>query len=211
MGQKVNPVGFRLGLKFDWKSRWFAKSDEQYRKYLSEDIKIRKFLREKLSQAGLSRVEIERTTDRIFLTLFVARPGIVIGRGGTGLEELKKQLLASLGLSSPAKLKLEVREVTNPDLDAYLVAWWAAKQLERRMPYRGVMRRVVERVMGAGAEGVKIMLSGRIAGAEIARQEHLSEGKIALGTLRTRVDFAQVPALTKYGYIGVKVWINKGE
>jgi len=209
MGQKVHPIGFRIGQQYSWQSRWFA-DDKKYKDYLLEDIKIRRFLMEKLARAGIAKVEIERTTDKIYIRIFVARPGVVIGRGGTGLEELKKYLASKLNISSPAQLKVDVEEIKNPDLNAYLVASWAAGQLERRMPHRRVMNQAVERVMAAGAEGVKIMLSGRIAGAEISRSEHLSKGVVSLQTLRKKIDFAHVPALTKYGYIGVKVWINKG-
>lgn len=210
MGHKVNPIGFRLGQQFNWKSHWFA-DGKKYKDYLLEDVKVRRLLMEKLARAGIARVGIERTTDRIYVKIFVARPGVVIGRGGTGLEELKKYLASKLDISSPAQLKVDVEEIKNPDLNAYLVASWAAGQLERRIPHRRVINQGVERVMAAGAKGVKIMLAGRIAGAEISRSEHLSKGVVSLQTLRKKIDFAHVPALTKYGYIGVKVWINKGE
>lgn len=209
MGQKVHPIGFRLGQYVDWQSHWFA-DDKKYKDYLLEDVKIRRLLMKKLARAGIAKVEIERTTDRIHIKIFVARPGVVIGRGGTGLEELKKYLASLLEISSPAQLKVDVEEVKNPDLNAYLVASLVAGQLERRIPHRRVMNQVVERVMAVGAKGVKVMVSGRVAGAEISRSEQLSKGVVSLQTLRKKIDFAHVPALTKYGYIGVKVWINKG-
>lgn len=210
MGQKVNPIGFRLGRQVDWQSHWYA-SKRNYQDYLLEDVKIRRFLMDRFARAGIAQVRIERTTDKIYVRILVARPGMVIGRGGTGLEELKKALVAKLEVSSPAQLKIDVEEVKNPDLNAYLVGCSVARQLERRMPHRRVINQVVERVMSAGAKGVKVMLSGRIAGSEIGRVEHLSKGAVSLQTLRKKIDFARVPALTKYGYIGVKVWINKGE
>jgi len=208
MGQKVNPVGFRLGHHYTWSSRWFA-DDKKYAQLLAEDIKIRKILEEKLKHAGLSKVEIERTTDRRSITLHVSRPGIVIGRGGGGLDELKRFLLAEIGLDDPAKLELHVVEVTNPDLDATLVANWVAEQLVRRIPARRVMSQAVEKVMAAGAKGIRISLAGRIGGAEIARRESLKKGTIPLHTLRAEIDFAKKEALTKSGFVGVKVWICK--
>lgn len=209
MGQKVNPIGFRIGQKFTWQSRWFAEG-KKYKQLLLEDIKIRKILMERLQKAGIAKVEITRTTDRIHVRVFVVRPGVVIGRGGTGMEELKKFLLVKLKMTDPAKLKLDVEEVKDADLNAYLVATWIASQLVRRIPHRRVMSRAVERVMSGGAKGVKIMLSGRVAGAEIARKEKLKAGTVPLQTIKAEIDYAHVPALTKYGYIGVKIWINKG-
>lgn len=210
MGQKVNPIGFRMGRQVDWQSHWFA-SKGNYKDYLLEDVKLRRFLMQRYARAGIAQVRIERTTDKIYVRVLVARPGMVIGRGGTGLEELKKVLASELEVASPAQLKIDVEEVKKPDLNAYLVATSVARQLERRMPHRRVINQTSERVMAAGAKGVKIMLSGRIAGSEIGRTEHLSKGSVSLQTLRAKIDFARVPSLTKYGYIGVKVWINKGE
>lgn len=210
MGQKVNPIGFRLSQQFDWQSRWFAGSPK-YKDYLLEDVKVRRLLIEKLARAGIAKVGIERTMGKVYVKISVARPGVVIGRGGTGLEELKKYLVTQFTVSSPDQLKVDVEEIKDPDLNAYLVACWVTGQLERRMPHRRVLNQVIERVMLSGAKGVKIMLSGRVGGAEISRSEKLSKGVMALQTLREKIDFASVPALTKYGYIGVKVWINKGE
>lgn len=210
MGQKVNPIGFRLGQQADWQSHWFA-DKRSYQAYLLEDVKLRRFLMQRFARAGIAQVRIERTTDKIYVRIFVARPGIVIGRGGTGLEELKKVLASRLEVSSPAQLRIDVEEIKNPDLNAYLVAFSVAQRLERRIPHRRVMNQTADRVMAAGAKGVKIMASGRVGGAEIARVEHLSRGVVALQTLRKKIDFARIPALTKYGCVGVKVWINKGE
>lgn len=212
MGQKVNPLGYRLGHWQPWKSRWFARDPKQYKKNLLEDVKIRKFLMEKLKLAGIVSVQIERFINKMKITLYVSRPGVVIGRGGTGLEQLKKDLCRMVSIPEPEKnLELDVAEVKNPELSAQLVATRIAEQLERRLPHRRVVSKMMERVMIAGAEGIKIALSGRIAGAEISRSEQFSQGKIPLQTLRAEIDYAQVPALTKFGYIGVKVWIYTGE
>ncbi|MFC1727532.1 30S ribosomal protein S3 [Patescibacteria group bacterium] len=212
MGRKVNPIGFRLGYWQTWKSRWFARKPAQYRENLLEDLKIRKFLMNRLKLAGIVEVRIERFINKMTVTLFVSRPGVVIGRGGTNLELLKKDLFGLVSLSEPEKnLKIDVVEVKNPELSAQLVAVRIAEQLERRFPHRRVISKTLERVMMSGAIGVKIFLSGRIAGAEISRTEKYSQGKVPLQTLRAKIDYAQIPALTKFGYIGVKVWIYKGE
>jgi len=217
MGQKVNPLGFRLALDKDWRSRWFADDDKVYKKNFLEDIKIRKFLMEKLKLSGVVRVQIDRSINKIKITLYVSRPGVVIGRGGTGLELLKKELCKIVSIPEPEKnLELEdIVEVKNPDLIALLVAQRIAEQLEKRLPYRRVVVKAIERVMAAGAKGIKIVLSGRIGGAQIGRRETFGDkgktGTIPTQTLRADIDYAQVPALTRSGYIGVKVWIYKGE
>lgn len=208
MGQKVHPVSFRIGQQYTWSSKWFAK-DADYKKTLAEDLAIREFLENRLKTAGLSKIEIERLADRRMIKIHVSRPGVVIGRGGASLEELKKALVSKLKID-PAKLELQVVEIANPDLDATLVAKFAAEQISKRMPARRVKAQVVERVMRAGgASGVKITISGRIGGATIARRETLKEGRLPLQTLRENIDFAQALALTKVGTIGVKVWICK--
>lgn len=207
MGQKVNPISFRIGQQYTWSSKWFA-TDSDYKKLLAEDLAIRSYLEKKLEIAGLSKVEIERLSDRRLVKIHVSRPGLVIGRGGQGLEELKKGLISKLKIASD-KLELQVIEITAPDLDATLMAKFAAEQLSKRMPARRVMNQVIERVKRAGAAGVKISLSGRIGGATIARRESLKVGTIPLTTLRADVDFAKTTALTKSGTIGVKVWIHK--
>ncbi|MBI4039649.1 30S ribosomal protein S3 [Candidatus Daviesbacteria bacterium] len=210
MGQKVNPIGFRTGEFYNWSSRWVA-SDSQYRKFLLEDFKIRKLLMEKLRPAGIAKVEIERLLNKLVLRIHVSRPGVVIGRGGQGLTELKKFLIAQLDIRDEGNLELNVEDIKNPDLSAYLVATYAAEQLGKRMPSRRIMNQAVDRVMRSGAKGVRILLAGRIGGAEIARKEQAKSGSIPLHTLRANIDFAKVDAHTQSGIIGVKVWINKGE
>lgn len=208
MGQKVHPHGMRLGKLYTWKSRWFA-DDKKYQDFLLKDIKLRKFLMKKLRPAGIFKVDIERFPKSVKIILYVSRPGVVIGRGGANLEELKK--IIAQKLEPGLKIELEIEEVKDPDINAQLVLQNIIGQLERRIPHRQVVNRAIERVMNAGAEGIKVVLSGRIAGAEISRTEKYSRGRIPLGTLRADVDYAERPALTKSGYIGVKVWIYKGE
>lgn len=212
MGHKVNPTGFRIGRGKGWISSWFASNARYYRKNLLEDIKVRKFLMEKLRLAGIVTVEIKRSINKMNIILHVSRPGVVIGRGGTALEELKKELGKIVFIKAPEKnLQIDVVEIQNPELSAQLVATQIVDQLKRRMPQRRVVAKVMERVMGSGAQGVKIVLAGRIAGAEISRTEKYNQGKVPLQTIRAKIDYAQVPALTKFGYIGVKVWIYQGE
>lgn len=220
MGQKINPKGFRLGPLNSWDSRWFS-GDKRYREFLLADVKLRELLFAKLKPAGLAKVEIERSINKITVRLHVSRPGLVIGRGGTGLEELKKFIEAFLSKphkdfspyasvrAKEGKLKVEVavEPVKEPNLNAYLVAVNIADMLAKRMPHKRVCNQSINRVMTAGAKGVKIALAGRIAGAEIARREKFQMGTIPLSTIREDVDFAIVPALTKSGYVGIKVWI----
>ncbi|MBI4062589.1 30S ribosomal protein S3 [Candidatus Gottesmanbacteria bacterium] len=215
MGQKIHPKGYRVGPVFTWVSRWFA-DKRLYRSLLYEDVKIREDLFRRLKSAGLSEVEIERSINKIKIILHVARPGVVIGRGGSGLEEIKKYLerfIADLAKTRPGrgdakqKLELSVEPVKEPNLQAYLVATTIADQLVKRLPHKRVGNQAIERVMSAGAKGVRVILSGRIAGAEIARREKYQAGTVPLSTIREEIDFASVPALTKSGYIGVKVWI----
>lgn len=207
MGQKIHPIGFRLGQGLDWQSRWFS-TKRNYSRNLLEDFKIRRFLAEKLKIAGLMAVEIERLIHKMKIIIHVTRPGVVIGRGGSGLEDLKKMLATQISLPDFEKnVQLEVVEVKNADLSAHLVATRIVGELERRLPHRRVVARAIERTIGAGAAGVKVILSGRIGGAEIARRETFTQGKLPLGRIRANIDFAQVPALTKSGYVGVKVWI----
>lgn len=209
MGQKVNPIGFRLGIQEDWQSRWFA-GKKGYAKNLLEDIKIRQFLFQRLRLTGIVAVEIERLIPKMKIIIHVTRPGMVIGRGGSGLEELKKTLLPLTSTSEAEKnVQIEVVEVKEPELSAFWTASRIASELERRLPHRRVAERTMERVMSAGAKGIKIVFAGRIEGAEIARKARFVQGKVPLGTLRANVDFASVPALTKKGYVGVKVWINR--
>lgn len=210
MGQKIHPVGFRIGTTATWQSRWFA-PDNKYRQFVMEDLKIRQILLKKLRPAGISQTEIERSINKIKVIIHVSRPGVLIGRGGTGLTELKKFLMQNLNVKDENTLEIVPMEVRSADSSAYLVAQSIAEQLIRRMPAQRVMNQAVERVMRAGAKGVRIVLSGRIGGAEIARREWKSSGTMPLHTLRADIDFATYPALTKSGYVGVKVWINRGE
>ncbi len=210
MGQKVNPIGFRLGVLAPWESRWFA-GTKNYAIFLKEDINIREVLMKKLRPAGIAKIEIERAVGKIKVIIHVTRPGVLIGKGGSGLLELKKFLMRQLKLKDENKLEISPMDVRAPDLQAYLVALNIAEQLARRMPAMRIMNQSAERVMQAGAKGVKIALAGRIGGAEIARREWKALGSIPLHTLRSNIDFAIFPALTKSGYVGVKVWINKGE
>lgn len=211
MGQKIHPIGFRIGIGNNgWQSRWFADS-KKYREFVFEDIKIRELLLTKLRPAGVSSVEIERSINKLRVIIYVSRPGILIGRGGSGLEELKKFLQKELKIKEVNALEIVPREFKAADLSAYLVAQSIAEQLIRRMPAQRVMNQTVERVMRAGAKGVKVLLAGRVGGAEIARKEKKIVGTLPLQTLRANIDFASYPALTKSGFIGVKVWINRGE
>lgn len=211
MGTKINPISFRIGINKNWQSHWFA-NKKTYASNLKEDMTIRKFLLDKLRIAGIMKVEIDRLIHKTKVTIFVTRPGVVIGRGGSGLEELKKSLLPLVSMPEPEKnMQLDVKEVEKPDLSATLIANRIASDLEKRMSHRRVAKRTIERVMNSGAKGVKIAFSGRINGAEIARKEKFSEGKLPLSTLRADIDFAKIGALTKSGYVGVKVWIYRGE
>ena len=210
MGQKIHPVGFRMGIGAVWKSRWFARG-LKYREYLSEDLKIRDLLMKKLKPAGVAAVEIERAVNKLKIIIYVSRPGVLIGRGGSGLTEVKKFLMAELKIKNDNSLEIVPMELRSADLSAYLVAQSVAEQLTRRTPAQRVMNQAIERTMRVGAKGVRIVLSGRIGGAEIARREWKAAGSMPLHTLRSDIDFAVYPALTKSGFVGVKVWINKGE
>lgn len=212
MGQKINPIGFRIGSLYSWNSRWFS-DKKGYKKFLLEDFKLRQLLMKRLKPAGITRVEIERSINKTDIIIFVAKPGLVIGRGGTGMEDLKKFVLGTLNIKTgdknAAKVDIKVEPIKEPYLDAYLVAVNIADQLAKRLPAKRVMNQALDRVLQAGAKGVRIILSGRIGGAEIARREKVQSGMIPLTTLREKIDFAKFPALTKSGYVGVKVWICK--
>ena len=205
MGHKTHPIGFRLGISKDWKSKWYAEG--KYGDHAFEDLKIRKLIREKASAAGIDRIEIERALTELTITLFVAKPGIAIGRGGQSVEELKKALSQLVGL----KIKLDIEEVKRPQLSARLVAEGIVSQIERRFHPRRVIARTADRVMEAGAKGIKIAAAGRVGGAEIARTAKVSRGSVPLQTLRADVDFARRTAHTNVGTVGVKVWIYRGE
>lgn len=211
MGRKVHPISFRIGGIYTWSSNWYA-GKRDFKKTLLEDIALRSFLMKKLRLAGIIGVKIERSINKIKIVPQVTRPGIVIGRGGSGLEELKKSLAKMVSIPEPEKnLEISPEEVKNPDLSAVFVGQKIAEQIEKRMPHRYVIKKALERTVSSGALGIKIILAGRINGAEIARRETFTEGKVPLQTLRARIDYAEVPALTRSGYIGVKVWINQGE
>ena len=205
MGQKVHPKGMRVGIIRDWESNWYA--DKNYDELLHEDIKIRSFVKKKLFQAGISTVQIERAANRVKITIHTAKPGIVIGRGGTEVENLKKELEQ---LTSK-KINVNIVEIKKPELNAQLVAEGVAQQLEKRIGFRRAMKQAVSRTIRVGSQGFKISCSGRLGGAEIARTEWYSEGKVPLHTLRADIDYGFAEANTTYGKIGVKVWIYKGE
>lgn len=205
MGQKVHPHGMRLGIVKTWDAKWYA--DKEFAKNLHEDIKIRKELKKQLMQSGVSRIETERSKNRLKLTIHTAKPGMVIGRGGSGIEQIKD----SLKKFTDKRLDINISEIRQPDLDATLVAENIAAQLERRIAFRRAMKQSVGRTMRLGAKGIKIMCSGRLGGAEIARSESYREGSIPLHTLRADIDYGFAEANTTYGRIGIKVWIFKGE
>jgi small subunit ribosomal protein S3 len=206
MGQKVNPVGMRVGINREWDSTWYA--DKEFATFLLEDVKVRKLLEKELSDALLSRTLIKRVKDHVYVTVLVARPGVVIGQEGKRVEELSAKLSK---VCKGKKVELQVAEVANPDLDAILVAKSIAAQLEQRASFRAVQKKTIKKVMSAGAKGIKTCVSGRLGGADIARSEGYSEGVVPLQTLRADIDFSAQDASTTYGRLGVKVWICRGE
>lgn len=213
MGQKVNPTGIRMGTFLPWKSRWFADTNS-FKGILVEDIKIRKELTSKLKLAGITGVEIERQPKSIVVIITVSRPGVVIGRGGTGIEDVKKYILGVMSevrgkTVKDVKIDIRINEVKNPELSAYLVAERIVSEMERRIPHRRAVQKAIERVMASGALGIKVVLAGRINGAEISRTEKYHQGSVPAQTLREDIDYAQVPASLKRGYVGVKVWIHR--
>lgn len=215
MGQKVHPTNYRTGVIFPTKSIWFSKAVD-YAKYVLEDNKIRRFLESKLKLAGLSQTEIKRSINTIDIYVHVSRPGVVIGRGGSGLEQLKRELeelILGKGKTQKSILKVNLHpiEIKNPDLSAALVLDRLNNQLEHRYPYRRAVSQAMEKTMAAGGKGIKIMLSGRINGAEIGRREKFKLGRIPTQTLRANIDYAEKPAFTRSGYVGVKVWIYTGD
>ncbi len=205
MGQKVNPVGLRIGVIRDWESRWYAGKD--YAELLHEDLKVREYITKRLKDASVSKVEIERAANRLNITVHTAKPGMVIGKGGTEVESLRKALNALTG----KRVHINILEIKKADIDAKLVAENIARQLENRVSFRRAQKQVIQRAMRAGAKGIKTMVSGRLGGADIARSESYSEGTVPLHTLRADIDYATAEADTTYGKLGVKVWIYKGE
>jgi small subunit ribosomal protein S3 len=205
VGQKVNPVGLRVGIIRDWESKWYAGKD--FGTLLMEDVKIREYLKQKLKDSAVSHIEIERAANRVNVTIHTAKPGMVIGKGGAEVEAIR-QYISKL---SGKKVHINISEIKNPELDAILVAEGIAQQLERRVSFRRAMKQAIQRTMRAGAKGIKTGVSGRLGGAEIARSEGYSEGTVPLQTLRADIDYGTAEAHTTYGRIGVKVWIYRGE
>ncbi|MGD9189386.1 MAG: 30S ribosomal protein S3 [Desulfobacteraceae bacterium] len=205
MGQKVNPIGLRLGIIKTWESRWY--SDKKYAEYIREDFNLRKFIKKKLYHAGISKIEIERSTKRIRLRIHTARPGIVIGKKGSEIERLKKELEGKVS----QEIMIDIQEVRKPEVDAQLVAENVAMQIERRVAFRRAMKRGVTSAIRFGAQGIKIICAGRLGGAEMARTEWYREGRVPMHTLRADIDYGFIEARTTYGIIGVKVFIFKGE
>lgn len=208
MGQKIHPIGFRLGITQEHRSRWFA-DPKRYPEVLQEDHKIRKYVENKLSNAGISAIRIERKADQIDLEVHTARPGVVVGRGGSGIDNLRTGLQEALG--SNRQIRINVIEVARVDADAELIAEYIAQQLERRVSFRRVVRQAIQRAQRADVQGIKIQVSGRLNGAEIARTEWTREGRVPLHTLRANIDYAYRTAQTIYGILGVKVWVFTGE
>ena len=206
MGHKVNPIGIRLGISKDWNSKWFA-GKRQYAEHLVSDLKVRALLKDKLSQAGVSKIQINRPQKNADITIFTARPGVVIGKKGEDIEKLRREVSKIMGVDA----HINVSEVRKPELDAQLVAESIAQQLERRIMFRRAMKRAVQNAMRLGALGIKVNVAGRLNGAEIARSEWYREGRVPLHTLRADIDYGLAEAKTTYGVIGVKVWIYKGE
>ncbi len=207
MGQKTHPIGFRLGIIRDWQATWFAAKAETYRTFLLEDLRIRKSITSRYHDAGISQINIERGSSDLIVTLHTSRPGIVIGRGGQRIEELRHEIEEL----TKKRARVNVQEIRQPELDAYLVARSVADQLERRIAFRRAMRQSVARAMQAGAQGSKIVCSGRLGGGEIARREKVMEGRVPLHTLRADIDYGLAEAATTMGRIGVKVWLYRGE
>ena len=206
MGQKVSPVGLRVGINKDWQSKWYSEKD--FATYLHEDIKIRKLLNSKLKDAVISKIDIEKTKENVVVNVIAARPGVIIGQDGKTVETLTKEITK---IVNGKNVKLNVVEVENPDLDAKVVSRWIAEQLENRASFRTAQKKAMQRVMKAGAKGVKTLVSGRLGGADIARSEGYSDGVVPLHTIRADIDYATSEAHTTYGRLGVKVWICRGE
>ena len=205
MGHKVHPYGFRIGVSRTWTAKWYA--DKEYTTLLKEDLAIRQLVTRRLANASVSQVEIERGINHVTVTVHTAKPGIVIGKGGANVEVLRQQI----GALTKRKVKLEIKEIRQPELDAYLVAMNVAQQLSRRIAFKKAMKQAIQRTMKAGAKGVRIAVSGRLGGSEMARREWDREGRIPLGTLRADISYGQVLSRTTYGAIGVKVWIYRGD
>ncbi len=209
MGQKVHPKSFRLGITYKWNAKWFATRD--YAKLLKQDVMIRSYLKKKLPNAGMALTEIERSLQNLTVTVHTSKPGVVIGRGGQGIESLRQGIRRLLMGQGKYNVKLNVQEVAKPELSAQIMVGNIAEQLEKRIPFRRILKQTIEQVTQAGAQGVKVMVGGRLNGADIARTEMLSSGSLPLQTLRADIDYGRGEAQTTYGKIGIKVWIYKGE
>lgn len=209
MGQKVNPRIFRIGVNKTWSSRWYTKSG--FGRYLRQDETIRKFIKKKYRTGGIALIEIARTANALTVTIFTSRPGVIIGRGGMGVEELKRELETQIVREKKVALRVNIEEVQKPDMNAELILQSVIDQLEKRIPFRRILKQTVERVKRSGAQGIRVMVAGRLNGAEIARTESNHAGSIPLHTLRADIDYARGAAHTTYGSIGVKVWVYKGE
>lgn len=205
MGQKVNPVCFRTGIMIGWKSRWYA-SKREYSDLLVEDVRLRKYIKQKYKHAGIPKIEIERTRDEVKVVLYTARPGIIIGRKGQEVEKLQEEVQRFLG----RKVNIKIEEISRPEIQAQLVAEDIAEQLAKRASFRRAMKKAIEQTMGAGAVGVKVQLAGRLGGAEMSRREKQIAGSMPLSTLRAKIDYGFTEAKTAQGHIGVQVWINQG-
>ncbi|OGN00345.1 MAG: 30S ribosomal protein S3 [Candidatus Yanofskybacteria bacterium RIFCSPHIGHO2_02_FULL_41_29] len=208
MGQKISPTSLRVGINKDWASRWFG--GRKYQNYLEDDLKVRSFLEKKLKNMGIDRIELERGTDLLNVVIFTSRPGFLIGRGGTGVEELKAQIKDVL--KRKISIRLEIQEIKNPESSAKVMAESMVEQVEKRIPYRRILKQTLAKIISnRQVKGAKLMIGGRLDGSEIARSEHLEEGSLPLQTIRADIDFARSTAITTYGTVGVKVWIYKGE
>ncbi len=210
MGQKIHPKVFRLSTIYSWNSKWFGNRDS-YIKFLKEDTKIRQFIRKTLKEASVDEIEIDRNTNKITITIHSAKPGFIIGRSGAGIEELKNKILKEFYRGQRVNILINVQEISKPSLSAQVVGQQIAQEIEKRMPFRRSMKMAIERVMKAGAKGVKVQIGGRLNGADIARKEAVHQGSIPLHNLRADIDFARLRANTTYGVIGIKVWIYRGE
>lgn len=206
MGRKVHPIGFRLKINKTWEGRWYAEGND-YVDQLHQDFKLRELIREEAARAGVSRIDVERFPGKVKVVVHTAKPGILIGRKGESVKKMRQSLEALVG----KKIDLEIKEIKSPDLDAYLVAQNIAEQLERRISYQRAMKRAMQQCIRAGGQGIRVEVSGRLSGAEMARSINMREGRVPRQTLRADIDFAKAEALTTYGQIGVKVWIYKGE
>lgn len=209
MGTKTNPIVHRLGMSQGWRSRWFSANNTEFAALLKQDVSIRRYLKIKLKDAGIDRIDVERSRGELTITIIAAKPGIIIGRGGSGIEDVKKEITRRF-INSKTALKINIQEVENPNLSAGAILQACISDIEKRIPFRRVMKQNIDKVLKAGAKGVKIIMSGRLNGAEIARRETLAHGTIPLHTIRADVDYSRGAAFTTYGAIGVKVWIYKG-